>query len=124
MMGSLFSLVVPSGRERRGQAASPVARRHSGQRAVQIDDVRSQRVRGSRSREASRQPCGTQPELRWAGCNSSGNFPVTPAVATRRRHQACATRDVVMSVEYTTTVKLYIDGSPSEWLPCAIVYLY
>ncbi|HEX6923942.1 MAG TPA: hypothetical protein VF167_00825 [Longimicrobiaceae bacterium] len=29
-----------------------------------------------------------------------------------------------MSVEYTTTVKLYIDGSPSEWLPCAIVYLY
>lgn len=27
-------------------------------------------------------------------------------------------------VEYTTTVKLYVEDSPSEWIPCAMVYLY
>jgi hypothetical protein len=27
-------------------------------------------------------------------------------------------------VPYSTTVKLFVEGSPSEWLPCAIVYLY
>ena len=27
-------------------------------------------------------------------------------------------------VQYTTTVKLFVEGSPAEWLPCAIVYLY
>lgn len=27
-------------------------------------------------------------------------------------------------VEYTTTVKLYVEESPMEWIPCAIVYLY
>jgi hypothetical protein len=27
-------------------------------------------------------------------------------------------------VEYSTTVKLFVEDSPSEWLPCAVVYLY
>lgn len=27
-------------------------------------------------------------------------------------------------MEYSTTVKLFVDGAPSEWLACAIVYLY
>lgn len=31
---------------------------------------------------------------------------------------------VLPPIQYSTTVKLYIDGSPSEWLACAIVYLY
>lgn len=28
------------------------------------------------------------------------------------------------SDQYSTTVKLFVDGSPTEWLACAIVYLY
>ena len=27
-------------------------------------------------------------------------------------------------MEYSTTVKLFVDGAPSEWISCAIVYLY
>lgn len=27
-------------------------------------------------------------------------------------------------MEYSTTIKLFVDDSPSEWLPCAVVYLY
>ena len=27
-------------------------------------------------------------------------------------------------MEYTTTVKLFVDGTAGEWLACAIVYLY
>ena len=27
-------------------------------------------------------------------------------------------------MEYNTTVKLFVDDSPSEWLACAVVYLY
>jgi hypothetical protein len=27
-------------------------------------------------------------------------------------------------VEYHTKVKLFVEGSPSEWISCAIVYLY
>jgi hypothetical protein len=27
-------------------------------------------------------------------------------------------------VQYNTRVKLFVEGSPSEWLACAIVYLY
>jgi len=27
-------------------------------------------------------------------------------------------------IEYRTTVKLYVEGSPSEWISCAVVYLY
>lgn len=27
-------------------------------------------------------------------------------------------------MEYSTTVKLFVEGAPAEWLPCAIVYLY
>ena len=27
-------------------------------------------------------------------------------------------------MEYTTTIKLFVEGAPAEWLGCAIVYLY
>ena len=27
-------------------------------------------------------------------------------------------------VQYSTTVKLYVEDAPNEWLSCAIVYLY
>ena len=27
-------------------------------------------------------------------------------------------------VEYTTTVKLYVEESPTEWIACAMVYLF
>lgn len=27
-------------------------------------------------------------------------------------------------MEYETTVKLFVEESPSEWIPCAVVYLY
>lgn len=27
-------------------------------------------------------------------------------------------------IQYSTTIKLFVDGSPNEWLSCAIVYLY
>lgn len=27
-------------------------------------------------------------------------------------------------MEYETTVKLFVDGAPTEWIACAVVYLY
>jgi len=47
---------------------------------------------------------------------------MTPA-SHRSTPAADPERDTT-DVEYTTTVKLFVDGTAGEWLACAIVYLY